>query len=42
MRRYELSDQQWARIAPLFPQRVHPGKVGRPPCDHRPIVNGIL
>jgi transposase len=42
MRRYELSDQQWARIAPLFPQRVHPGEVGRPPCDHRPVVNGIL
>jgi transposase len=39
MRRYELSDQQWARIAPLFPQ--HP-KAGRPPKDHRPFVNGIL
>jgi transposase len=42
MHRYDLSDPQWARIAPLFPQRVRPGKVGRPPCDHRPIVNGIL
>lgn len=39
MRRYELSDEQWARIAPLFPQRA---KAGRPPNDHRPIVNGIL
>jgi transposase len=42
MRRYELSDQQWARIAPMFPQKIRPGKAGRPPSDHRPIVNGIL
>jgi transposase len=39
MRRYELSDPQWARIAPLFPPQA--GK-GRPPNDHRAIVNGIL
>jgi transposase len=39
---YELSDQEWARIAPLFPQKIRPGKTGRPPSDHRPIVNGIL
>ena len=42
MRRYELSDQQWARIAPLFRQRNHHGKAGRPPKDHRLIVHGIL
>jgi transposase len=42
MGRYELSDAQWARIAPLFPQQCHPGSVGRPPCDHRPLVVGIL
>lgn len=43
MHRYELSDQQWARIAPLFRRpRAHPGKAGRPPNDHRPVVNGIL
>jgi transposase len=42
MRRHELSDPQWARIAPLFPQRARPGTVGRPPNDNRPIVNGIL
>ena len=42
MRRYELSDQQWDRISVLFSQRTRPGKVGRPPSDHRPIVNGIL
>lgn len=39
MRRYELSDQQWARIAPLFPRRAD---LGRPPSDHRINVNGIL
>jgi len=42
VRRYEFSDEQWDRIAPLFPQKPHPGKAGRPPCDNRPIVNGIL
>ena len=42
MRRYELSDRQWNRIMPLFPQRPHLGEAGRPPADHRPIVNGIL
>lgn len=29
-------------ISVLFSQRTRPGKVGRPPSDHRPIVNGIL
>lgn len=42
MHRYELSDQQWARIAPLFRQRTRRSQAGRPPKDHRPIVNGIL
>ena len=41
MRRYQLSDPQWARIARLFPQRTRPGAAGRPPSDNRPIVNGI-
>src|SRR4051794_33404664 len=36
MRCYELSDPQWARITPLFPQRARPGTVGRPPSDHAP------
>ena len=34
MRRYELSDQQWARIAPLFPHPTHHGKPG--PAGERP------
>src|SRR5262249_49403895 len=42
MRRYELSDRQWERIALLFPHPSHHGKPGRPSGDQRPIVNGIL
>ena len=42
MRRYELSDRQWARIAPLFANPTHHGKPGRPAGDYRPVVNGIL
>jgi transposase len=42
MHRYELSDQQWARIEPLLPDRFHHGNAGHPFNDHRPIVNAIL
>lgn len=42
MRRYELSDRQWARIEPLLPHRTHHGKAGHPFNDHRPLVNAIL
>lgn len=42
MHRYELSDQQWARIEPSLPHRTHHGKQGHPFHDHRPILNGIL
>jgi transposase len=42
MRRYELTDRQWARISGLFRQRTGPGTVGRPPSDLRRIVHGIL
>jgi transposase len=42
MRRYELSDQQWARIEPLLPDRFHDGNAGHPFNEHRPIVNAIL
>jgi transposase len=41
MHRYELSDQQWARIEPLLPHRTHHDKAGHPFKDHRPVVNGI-
>jgi transposase len=42
MRRYELSDQQWARIAPLLPHRTHHRQAGHPFSDPRPLLNGIL
>lgn len=40
IRRHELTDEQWAVLAPLLPpQRA---ATGRPAKDHRTIVNGIL
>ena len=40
MRRHELSDGQWARLAPLLPPE-RPA-TGRPARDHRTVLNGIL
>ena len=37
-RRHELTDAQWARLAPLLPPR----KAGKPRKDHRLVINGIL
>jgi transposase len=42
MRRYELTEPQWRRIASLLPHRTHRGRAGRPFSDPRPVVNGIL
>jgi transposase len=42
MRRYELSDEQWGRIAPLLPHSSHYYQAGHPFNDPRPLVNGIL
>jgi transposase len=39
MRRYELTDEQYALLAPLF--AAH-GKLGRPQVDHRQILNGLF
>jgi transposase len=40
VRRYELTDEQWQRLAPLLlPQRP---RTGRPNHNHRTIINGIL
>ena len=40
MRERELTDEQWAALAPhLPPQRA---ATGRPAKDHRPVVEGIL
>ena len=38
--RYELTDEQWAKLAPLLPPER--GRPGKPAKDHRQIVNGIL
>lgn len=39
-KRYELSEAQWARIAPLLPGKV--GDSGRTGLDNRLFVNGCL
>ena len=39
-RRQLLSDEQWARIAPLMPSSD--GSRGRPFQDHRRVVEGII
>jgi transposase len=39
----DLTDEQWALIEPLLPAiKSGTRKGGRPPCDRRVIVNGIL
>jgi transposase len=40
MMRADLTDEQWERLEPHLPPRKP--KRGRPNCDHRRIVNGIL
>src|SRR5262245_19328045 len=42
MYRFDLTDDQWGRIEPFFPDRYHHGKAGHPWTDHRPLVNGVL
>ena len=41
MARYELTDPEWERIAPLLPP-THPKQRGHPWAEHRPVLNGIL
>ena len=39
----DLTDEQWEVLHPLLPVRQwHPGGPGRPPCDRRRVINGIL
>lgn len=40
-RRYELTDDEWSRIADLLPPQ-HTGKPGRPPKDHRKMLNAMV
>ena len=39
MIRKELTDKQWEQLSPELPP---PKNTGRPPHDHRRIINGIL
>lgn len=39
MRRYELTDEAWARLEPLLPSNR---RRGHPWSDHRTVLNGIL
>lgn len=41
LRRYELTDEEWNRIAPLLPPE-NTGKQGRPQKCTRTILNGIV
>src|SRR5256885_6358873 len=39
----DLTDEQWEVLQPLLPVRQwRPGGPGRPPCDRRRVINGIL
>ncbi len=40
VRRHELTDEEWARLAPFLPPEK--GRTGRPSHAHRLMVNGIL
>src|SRR5262245_16498248 len=40
--RFDLTDEEWERLAPFFPDRYHQDNAGHPWKDHRPLVNGIL
>lgn len=40
MRRYELKDADWARLAPLLPGKT--GDAGRSAADNRLFVNAVL
>jgi len=40
VKRYELSQAQWERIAPLLPGKL--GDPGRTAADNRLFVNGVL
>jgi transposase len=37
-----LTDEQWAKIQPLLPARQPNPKGGRPRCDDRRVLEGIL
>ncbi|MDQ1090440.1 transposase [Siphonobacter sp. SORGH_AS 1065] len=40
MRRYDITDQQWERIAALLPGKI--GDVGRSATDNRLFINAVM
>ncbi len=40
LKRYELTDREWNRIAPLLPPEK-PNRPGRPSKDNRMMLNAI-
>src|SRR5881227_2977403 len=39
----DVTDAQWAVLHPLLPApQWRPGGPGRPPCDRRRVINGIV
>ena len=41
MARYDLTDEEWAALAPLLP-RERSGRKGKPYRPHRDVLNGIF
>jgi len=39
MVRHRMTDDEWACVEGVFPR---PARTGRPPCDRRTVVDGIL
>ena len=39
MRRHALTDRERARLEPLLPARP---RTGRPPKDHRPVLDALI
>ena len=39
MQRHGLTDREWMRIRPLLPPRA---RIGRPPKDHRMVLDALL
>ncbi len=39
MPRHDLIEREWVRLKPLLPQRA---RTGRPPKDHRPILDALV
>jgi transposase len=42
MHRGEITNEQWVRLKPLLPPQHPTKKGGRPPEDHRQVINGIM